>query len=46
MAYRLHVGGINNVLEKNSASAFSHFASTDKVEVLAAYTAFFGLVAS
>lgn len=46
MAYRLHVAGINNVLEKNSAAAFSHFTSKDKVEVLAAYTAFFGLVAS
>jgi len=46
IAYRLHVAGLTNTLEKSMASALSHFSPTDKVEVLAAYTAYFQLVAA
>jgi hypothetical protein len=45
ISYRLEVAGITNTQEKSVSAAFSHFASTDKVEVLAAYTAFTQLVA-
>ena len=42
--YRLHVAGIESTQERSVASAFAHFAPTDHVEVLAAYTAFTQLV--
>jgi len=43
--YRLVVAGIENTLETSVPSAFAHFTKSDKVEVLAAYTAFTSLVA-
>ena len=43
--YRLIVAGIENTLERSIPSAFSHFAKSEIVEVLAAYTAFTSLVA-
>jgi len=42
--YRLHVAGIENTQAKSVSNAFAHFAATDNVEVLAAYTAFTQLV--
>ncbi len=42
--YRLHVAGIENTQAKSVSAAFAHFAATDNVEVLAAYTAFTQLV--
>jgi len=42
--YRLHVAGIENTQETSVSAAFAHFAVTDNVEVLAAYTAFTQLV--
>ena len=43
LAYRLHVEGVTATLVENFESALAHFAS-GTVEVLAAYTAFHGLV--
>lgn len=43
LAYRLHVAGIENVIATDFESAVHRYASSNSVEVLAAYTAFFSL---
>jgi UDP-N-acetylmuramyl tripeptide synthase len=44
MAYRLHVEGIESQVVENIDQATKQFEKGQKVNVLAAYTAFFGLV--
>ena len=44
IAYRLHVEGVEAVVVDNFDKAIKKFSSGSKVSVLAAYTAFFGLV--
>ena len=44
MAYRLHVDGIESQVVDNIDQATKQFETGQKVNVLAAYTAFFGLV--
>ena len=44
IAYRLHVEGVEAVVVDNFEKAIKKFSSGSKVSVLAAYTAFFGLV--
>ena len=44
LAYRLHVQGINSIIEKDFSKAIDSFERGAEVDVLAAYTAFFSLV--
>lgn len=46
LAYRLHVQGIESEVTENFAKAISKFPKQSKVDVLAAYTAYFGLVSA
>ena len=46
LSYRLHVAGINSVLEKNFDQAMAKYESNQQIEVLAAYTAFFSMVSA
>jgi hypothetical protein len=44
MAYRLHVEGIESTIADNFDKAIKEFPQGSHISVLAAYTAFFGLV--